>query len=69
LFDYVVKNNVAELRNKEDEIAYLVEEYEHLAIADILTVLYEDFVYLLQGVNDFNVELDGVKYGTEQKQA
>ena len=60
LFDYVVKNNVAELRNKDDEIAYLVEVYEHWAIADILTVLYDDFVYLLQGVNDFNVNLSGV---------
>ena len=60
LFDYVVKNNVQELQNKDGEIAYVVEEYEHLAIADILTVLSEDFVYLLQGVNDFNVKLDGV---------
>ena len=60
LFDYVVKNNVQELQNKDGEIAYVVEEYEHLTIADILTVLYEDFVYLLQGVNDFNVNLNGV---------
>ena len=60
MFDYVVKNNVQELQNKDGEIAYLVEEYEHWAIADILTVLYEDFVYLLQGVNDFNVNLNGV---------
>lgn len=37
-----------------------VEVYEHWAIADILTVLYDDFVYLLQGVNDFNVSLNGV---------
>ena len=60
LFDYVVENNVAELRNKDGEIAYLVEEYEHWAIANILTVLYDEFVYLLQGVNYFNVHLDWV---------
>jgi len=61
LFDYVVKNNVQELRNKDGEIAYLVEVYEHWEIAGILTVLYDDFVYLLQGVNDFNVNLKGVR--------
>lgn len=60
LFDSVVENNIQELRNKDDEIAYLVEEYEHRAIAEILTVLYDDFVCLLQGVNDFNVSLNGV---------
>ena len=60
LFDYVVKNNVEELRNKEDEIAYLTEECEHLTVVVALTAYYDDFVYLLQGVNDFNVNLNGV---------
>ena len=60
LFDYVVKNNVEELRNNKDEIAYFTEGCEHLIVVEALTAYYEDFVYLLQGVNDFNVKLDGV---------
>jgi len=60
LYDHVTTNNVEELRNNKDEIAYLTEGCEHLTVVEALTAYYADFVYLLQGVNDFNVKLDGV---------
>ena len=49
-----------ELRKDNGEYTYLVEEYSCCYIYDVLEQLYDDFVYLLQGVNDFNVKLDGV---------
>lgn len=49
-----------ELRKDNVEYTYLVEEYNCCYIYDVLEQLYDDFVYILQGVNEFNVNLDGV---------
>lgn len=60
LFDYLINEEEDELRKDNGEYTYLVEEYSSRYIYDVLEQLYDDFVYLLQGVNDFNVKLDGV---------
>ena len=60
LFDYLVDEKVDELRKDNGEYIYLVEEYNCCYIYDVLEQLYDDFVYILQGLNDFNVKLDGV---------
>lgn len=61
LFDHVTANNVEALRNKDGEIAYLTEECEHLTVAEAIKAFYDDFIDLLQGVNDFNVNIKGVR--------
>lgn len=60
LFDYLINEKEDELRKDNGEYTYLVEEYSCCYIYDVLEQLYDDFVYLLRGVNNFNVKLDGV---------
>lgn len=61
LFDHVTTNNVEALRNKDGEIAHLTEECEHLTVAEAIKAFYDDFIDLLKGVNDFNVNIKGVR--------
>lgn len=61
LFNHLVKNKVEELYNKENEQTYREEEYADLPIDEALTLLYENILFITKGVNDFNVNLRGVR--------
>lgn len=60
LYDHIIENDLEVLLDVNGEEMYVVEAYEHLNLVDTLEQLYDDFRYILQGVNEFNVDLKGV---------
>lgn len=57
LYDYVIDNQVDELKTKDGEKNWLVTDYEGAYLPTLLREFYSSIEYLVSGVKKFNVEI------------
>lgn len=57
LYDYVIDNQVDELKTKDGEKDWLVTDYEGAYLPTLLQEFYSNIEYLVSGIKRFNVEI------------